>query len=124
MEAGYIRVYQDVRGKYGSDGAYLMTRPPRGPMNATATDDTTDAYDTIDWLVKHLPESNGKVGMIGSSYDGWTVVTEDGSPAAHFEHTVAITSGGPWVLTAADGGREGFARLAQQPPRELAQSHS
>jgi methionyl aminopeptidase len=56
--------------------------------------------------------------------DGWTVVTEDGSPAAHFEHTVAITSGGPWVLTAADGGREGLARLAQQPPRELAQSHS
>jgi methionyl aminopeptidase len=56
--------------------------------------------------------------------DGWTVVTEDGSPAAHFEHTVAITSGGPWVLTAADGGTEGFARLAQQPPRELAQSHS
>jgi methionyl aminopeptidase len=56
--------------------------------------------------------------------DGWTVVTEDGSPAAHFEHTVAITSGGPWVLTAADGGTEGFARLARQPPRELAQSHS
>ncbi|HET8764788.1 MAG TPA: CocE/NonD family hydrolase, partial [Rhodanobacter sp.] len=72
-EAGYIRVYQDVRGKYGSDGAYLMTRPPRGPLNATSTDDTTDAFDTIDWLVKHLPESNGKVGMIGSSYDGWTV---------------------------------------------------
>ena len=72
--AGYIRVYQDVRGKYGSDGAYLMTRPPRGPLNATATDDTTDAFDTIDWLVKHLPESNGKVGMIGSSYEGWTVV--------------------------------------------------
>jgi methionyl aminopeptidase len=56
--------------------------------------------------------------------DGWTVVTEDGSPAAHFEHTVAITSGGPWVLTAADGGQAGFARLAQRPPRELAQSHS
>jgi len=56
--------------------------------------------------------------------DGWTVVTDDGGPAAHFEHTVAITSGGPRVLTAADGGREGFARLARQPPRELAQSHS
>jgi methionyl aminopeptidase len=57
--------------------------------------------------------------------DGWTVVTDDGGPAAHFEHTVAITSGGPWVLTAAHGGREGFARLLpQQPPRELAQSHS
>ncbi|HEY7359364.1 MAG TPA: type I methionyl aminopeptidase [Streptosporangiaceae bacterium] len=56
--------------------------------------------------------------------DGWTVVTDDGGPAVHFEHTVAITSGGPRVLTAADGGREGFAWLAQQPPRELAQSHS
>ncbi len=56
--------------------------------------------------------------------DGWTVVTEDGSPAAHFEHTVAITADGPWVLTAADGGRDGFARLAQLPPRELARSKS
>jgi methionyl aminopeptidase len=56
--------------------------------------------------------------------DGWTVVSEDGGPAAHFEHTVAITADGPWVLTAADGGREGFARLAQRPPRELARSNS
>jgi methionyl aminopeptidase len=56
--------------------------------------------------------------------DGWTVVTEDGSPAAHFEHTVAITADGPWVLTAAGGGRDGFARLAQPPPRELARSNS
>jgi methionyl aminopeptidase len=55
--------------------------------------------------------------------DGWTVVSEDGSPAAHFEHTVAITAGGPWVLTATDGGREGFAGLAEQP-RELARSNS
>jgi len=56
--------------------------------------------------------------------DGWTVVSEDGSPAAHFEHTVAITARGPWVLTAADGGQEGFARLAEQPPRELARLNS
>jgi methionyl aminopeptidase len=56
--------------------------------------------------------------------DGWTVVSEDGSPAAHFEHTVAVTAGGPWVLTAPDGGREGFARLARQPPRELARSNT
>src|SRR6202008_1784088 len=53
---------------------YVMTRPPRGPLNPTRTDDTTDAWDTIDWLSKHTPESNGKVGMIGSSYEGWTVV--------------------------------------------------
>ena len=74
VKAGYIRVYQDVRGKYGSEGAYIMTPPPIGQLNASGIDDTTDAYDTIDWLVKNLPESNGKVGMIGSSYEGFTVV--------------------------------------------------
>jgi uncharacterized protein len=74
VRAGYIRVFQDVRGKYGSEGAYIMTPPPIGPLNGSGIDDTTDAYDTIDWLVKNLPESNGKVGMIGSSYEGFTVV--------------------------------------------------
>ncbi len=72
--AGYIRVFQDVRGKYKSEGDYFMTRPVRGPLNPTNTDNVTDAYDTIDWLVKHTPESNGRVGMIGSSYEGFTVV--------------------------------------------------
>lgn len=72
--AGYIRVYQDIRGKYGSEGGYEMTRPPIGPLNGTKSDETTDAWDTIDWLVKNVPESNGKVGMFGSSYDGFTVV--------------------------------------------------
>lgn len=71
---GYIRIFQDVRGKYKSEGDYIMTRPVRGPLNSTATDHVTDAYDTIDWLVKNTPESNGRVGMIGSSYEGFTVV--------------------------------------------------
>jgi hypothetical protein len=71
---GYIRVFQDVRGKYKSEGEYAMTRPVRGPLNSTTTDHTTDAYDTIDWLVKNTPQSNGRVGMIGSSYEGFTVV--------------------------------------------------
>ena len=53
---------------------YVMTRPVRGTLNPTATDHVTDAYDTIDWLVKNTPESNGRVGMIGSSYEGFTVV--------------------------------------------------
>jgi uncharacterized protein len=75
VKAGYIRVFQDERGKYGSEGAYLMTPPPIGPLNSSGIDDTTDAYDTIDWLVKNIHESNGKVGMIGSSYEGFTVVT-------------------------------------------------
>jgi putative CocE/NonD family hydrolase len=71
---GYIRVFQDVRGKYGSEGDYVMTRPLRGPLNATPVDHSTDAWDTIDWLVKNVAESNGKVGMIGSSYEGFTVL--------------------------------------------------
>ena len=70
----YIRVYQDVRGKYGSEGEYVMTRPLRGPLNSSTVDHSTDAYDTIDWLVKNVPESNGRVGMVGSSYEGFTVV--------------------------------------------------
>ena len=73
VQDGYVLVYQDIRGKYGSQGKYVMTRPPIGPLNPSKTDDTTDAWDTIDWLVKNVPESNGRVGMIGSSYDGWTV---------------------------------------------------
>ena len=74
VKDGYLRVFQDVRGKYGSEGDYFMTRPLRGPLNSGDTDHSTDAYDTIDWLVKNVPESNGKVGMIGSSYEGFTVV--------------------------------------------------
>jgi uncharacterized protein len=74
VNAGYIRVFQDVRGKYGSEGAYVMTPPPTGPLNPNGPNDTKDAYDTIDWLVKNVPESNGKVGMLGSSYEGFTVV--------------------------------------------------
>jgi putative CocE/NonD family hydrolase len=68
----YIRVIQDVRGKYGSEGDYVMTRPLRGPLNPTNVDNSTDTWDTIDWLVKNTPESNGKVGILGISYDGFT----------------------------------------------------
>jgi putative CocE/NonD family hydrolase len=71
---GYIRAFQDVRGKYGSEGEYVLTRPLRGPLNPSATDHSTDTYDTIEWLVKNVPESNGRVGMLGSSYEGFTVV--------------------------------------------------
>jgi putative CocE/NonD family hydrolase len=71
LEGGYIRVVQDVRGKYGSEGDYVMTRPLHGPLNPTPVDHSTDTYDTIDWLVKNIPESNGKVGILGISYDGF-----------------------------------------------------
>jgi putative CocE/NonD family hydrolase len=71
VEGGYIRVVQDVRGKYGSEGDYVMNRPLHGPQNPTPVDHATDTYDTIDWLVKNIPESNGKVGILGISYDGF-----------------------------------------------------
>jgi putative CocE/NonD family hydrolase len=71
VEDGYIRVIQDIRGKYGSGGDYVMNRPVHGPLNPTPVDDATDTYDTIDWLVKNIPESNGRVGTIGISYDGF-----------------------------------------------------
>ena len=71
IEGGYIRVVQDIRGKYGSEGDYVMNRPLRGPQNPTPVDHATDTYDTIDWLVKNTPESNGKVGILGISYDGF-----------------------------------------------------
>src|SRR6266852_4298671 len=71
VEGGYIRAVQDVRGKYGSEGDYVMTRPLHGPLNPTPVDHATDTYDTIDWLVKNIPESNGRVGILGISYDGF-----------------------------------------------------
>jgi uncharacterized protein len=71
VEDHYIRVIQDIRGKYGSQGDYVMNRPVHGPLNPTPVDDATDTYDTIDWLVKNVPESNGRVGTIGISYDGF-----------------------------------------------------
>jgi putative CocE/NonD family hydrolase len=71
VQGGYIRVVQDVRGKYGSEGDYVMNRPLHGPQNPTPVDHATDTYDTIDWLVKNVPESNGRVGILGISYDGF-----------------------------------------------------
>ena len=71
VEGGYIRVVQDIRGKYHSEGDYVMNRPLHGPLNPTPVDESTDTYDSIDWLVKNMPESNGKVGILGISYDGF-----------------------------------------------------
>ena len=71
VEAGYIRVYQDVRGRYRSEGDYVMTLPVRGPLNKWKVDHTTDTYDTIEWLVKNVEGNNGRVGITGVSYPGW-----------------------------------------------------
>ncbi len=73
-EDGYIRVYQDIRGLHRSEGAWVLNRPLAGPLNDTGIDESTDAFDAIDWLVKNVPESNGNVGIIGSSYLGFTTL--------------------------------------------------
>ena len=73
-DAGYIRVFQDIRGRYRSEGDYVVNRPLRGPLNPTPVDHSTDTYDTIQWLLENVPESNRRVGMIGTSYDGFLVL--------------------------------------------------
>ena len=80
VEDNYIRVYQDIRGMHNSEGEFVMTRPIVGPLNSTGIDESTDAYDTIDWLVKNVPESNGKVGVVGSSYLGFTTLMAEINP--------------------------------------------
>jgi putative CocE/NonD family hydrolase len=68
---GYIFVFQDIRGKFDSEGQFVMVRPPRNKRDAKSIDESTDTYDTIDWLVKNVAHNNGRVGIMGGSYDGW-----------------------------------------------------
>ena len=74
IEEGFIFAFQDIRGKFKSEGQFVMQRPPRGPGNPTTIDEGTDTYDTIDWMIKNVPHNNGRVGMFGTSYPGWLVV--------------------------------------------------
>ncbi len=73
-DEGYIFVFQDIRGRHKSEGQFVMSRPPRDPKNASAIDEATDTKDTIDWLLKNVPNHNGRVGMLGVSYPGWLTV--------------------------------------------------
>jgi putative CocE/NonD family hydrolase len=74
VNGGYIFVFQDIRGRYKSEGQFLMQRRPRNPNDAHAIDEGTDTYDTIDWLLKNVPHNNGRVGLLGISYGGWLTV--------------------------------------------------
>jgi len=70
---GYLFVFQDLRGKFRSEGQFVMQRSPRANRADPKTiDESTDAYDTIAWLLTNVPNNNGRVGMTGVSYDGWT----------------------------------------------------
>src|SRR2546421_7092829 len=74
IDVWFIFAFQDIRGKFKSEGQFIMQRPPRGPLNSTPIDEGTDTYDTIDWMIKNLPRNNGRVGMFGTSYPVWLVV--------------------------------------------------
>jgi len=71
---GYIFVFQDIRGRFGSEGKFVMQRPVRNPADPKAIDEGTDTYDTLDWLVKNVPRNNGRAGLVGISYGGWLTV--------------------------------------------------
>lgn len=71
---GFIFAFQDIRGRFGSEGAFVMLRPHRDAHDAAAVDESTDTYDTIEWLLKNVPSNNGRVGMLGVSYPGWLTV--------------------------------------------------
>jgi putative CocE/NonD family hydrolase len=74
VPVGYIFAFQDIRGRYGSEGKFVMLRPLHDPSDANGVDESTDTYDTIDWLVKNVPNNNGRVGLDGISYDGFLVI--------------------------------------------------
>lgn len=74
VEEGYIFVFQDIRGRYKSEGQFVMLRMPRDKKDPKAIDESSDTYDTIDWLLKNVKGHNGRVGMLGISYGGWLTV--------------------------------------------------
>lgn len=77
---GYFFVFQDIRGRYKSEGQYIMSRNARDKSKPNSIDEASDTYDTIDWLLKNIPENNGKAGEYGISYDGWTSIIAAADP--------------------------------------------
>jgi putative CocE/NonD family hydrolase len=73
-QEGYIFAFQDIRGRFGSEGQFVMLRPPRDRKDPKAVDESSDTYDTIEWMLKNVPRNNGRVGMLGVSYPGWLTV--------------------------------------------------
>lgn len=90
-DEGYIFVFQDIRGKFGSEGQFIMQRPSRAASGA-AVDEATDTYDTIEWLLKNVPGNNGRVGMTGTSYDAWLNVMAALDPHPALKAVVQMAS--------------------------------
>jgi putative CocE/NonD family hydrolase len=95
---GYIIVVQDIRGRFKSEGEFVMLRQPRDPKDKKAIDESTDTYDTIEWLLKNVPNNNGRVGMAGTSYGAWLTVM--GMLEPHPALKAAVTQASPadmWI---------------------------
>jgi hypothetical protein len=73
-EDGYIIVRQDIRGRFKSEGQFVMLRQPRDPKDKNAIDESSDTYDTISWLLKNIPNNNGRAALAGTSYGAWLSV--------------------------------------------------
>ena len=80
---GYLWVFQDIRGRYQSEGKFVMLRPVRDKSDPKSIDEASDTYDTIAWLLKNVPNNNGRAGIMGISYGGWltTMAIADPHPA-------------------------------------------
>jgi uncharacterized protein len=74
IKEGYIFVFQDIRGRYQSEGQFVMLRDPRDKNDPKAIDEGTDTNDTVEWLLKNVANNNGRVGILGISYGGWLTV--------------------------------------------------
>src|SRR2546430_1612590 len=81
MADGYIIVSQDIRGRFKSEGQFVMLRQPRDPKDKNAIDESTDTYDSIEWLLQHVPNNNGRVGIAGTRHGAW--LTGTGRPGPH-----------------------------------------
>ncbi|HYM10322.1 MAG TPA: CocE/NonD family hydrolase, partial [Bryobacterales bacterium] len=73
IDDGYIFAFQDIRGRFKSQGEFVMQRPPRNRAERSSIDESTDAYDSIEWMIKNVGGNNGRAGMMGVSYGGWLV---------------------------------------------------
>ena len=77
---GYIFIYQDIRGKYKSEGSMQIHEPLLHAVKKGAIDESTDTWDTVDWLIKNIPNNNGKAGIYGISYSGWLALVGSVDP--------------------------------------------
>jgi uncharacterized protein len=92
--AGYIYVAEDIRGRFASQGKFVMMRPLADHHDPKAIDESTDAYDTVAWLVKHVPGNNGRVGVLGTSYPGFLAMMAGIDPNPHVK---AISPQAPMI---------------------------